>query len=137
MDLMTASPGVLYKVDGVFRNGPVKGKILPGFNLDSRKPLAENLKSTTAAIYSPKLATKVQLVQDIAVFDVLLGSVGAQDSALRIRRICATSGLVKNCPDPSAWAIAALGDAVFYWSTPFEHQGLSRFSIYLAASFSI
>ncbi|CAM9271186.1 unnamed protein product [Scytosiphon promiscuus] len=63
MDLMTASPGVLYKVDGVFRNGPVKGKILPGFNLDSRKPLAENLKSTTAAIYSPKLASKVQVAR--------------------------------------------------------------------------
>ena len=59
MSLMTASPGVLYNVDGVFRNGPAKGKILPGFNLDTRKPLAENLKSTTAAIYSPKLATKV------------------------------------------------------------------------------
>lgn len=59
MSLMTASPGVLYNVDGVFRNGPVKGKILPGFNLDTRKPLAENLKSKTAAIYSPKLATKV------------------------------------------------------------------------------
>lgn len=62
MNLMTASPGVLYNVDGVFRNGPAKGKILPGFNLDTRKPLAENLKSTTAAIYSPKLATKVPLL---------------------------------------------------------------------------
>lgn len=59
MDLMTASPGVLYKLDGAFRNGSVKGKILPGFNLDSRKPLAENLKSTTSAIYSPKLRSKV------------------------------------------------------------------------------
>eukprot|EP00903_Cladosiphon_okamuranus_P006162 g6062.t2 len=58
MELMTASPGVLYNVDGVFRKGAVKGKILPGFNLDSRKPLAENLKSTTAALYSPKLASK-------------------------------------------------------------------------------
>ncbi|CBN78920.1 conserved unknown protein [Ectocarpus siliculosus] len=58
MDLMTASPGVLYNVDGVFRNGPVKGKILPGFNLDTRKPLAENTKSSTAAMYSPKLASK-------------------------------------------------------------------------------
>lgn len=59
MDLMTASPGVLYNVDGIFRNGPVKGKILPGFNLDTRKPLAENLTSTTDALYSPKLASKV------------------------------------------------------------------------------
>lgn len=62
MELMTASPGVLYNVDGVFRNGPSKGKILPGFNLDTRKPLAENLKSTTAAIYSPKLTSKVGVV---------------------------------------------------------------------------
>ena len=61
MELMTASPGVLYNVEGVFRKGPVKGKILPGFNLDTRKPLAENLKSTTAAIYSPKLASKVRI----------------------------------------------------------------------------
>lgn len=60
MDLMTASPGVLYNVDGVFRNGPVKGKILPGFNLDTRKPLAENTKSSTSAMYSPKLASKVR-----------------------------------------------------------------------------
>lgn len=60
MDLMTASPGVLYNVDGVFRNGPVKGKILPGFNLDTRKPLAEITKSSTAAMYSPKLASKVR-----------------------------------------------------------------------------
>lgn len=60
MELMTASPGVLYNVEGVFRNGPIKGKIFPGFNLDTRKPLAENLKSTTAAIYSPKLTSKVR-----------------------------------------------------------------------------
>lgn len=60
MDLMTASPGVLYNVDGVFRNGPVNGKILPGFNLDTRKPLTENSKSTTAALYSPKVASKVR-----------------------------------------------------------------------------
>lgn len=59
MELMTSSPGVLYNVEGVFRNGPVKGKILPGFNLDTRKPLAENSKSSTAAIYSPKLTSKV------------------------------------------------------------------------------
>lgn len=60
MDLMTSSPGVLYNVDGIFRNGPVKGKILPGFNLDTRKPLAENSKSTTSALYSPKVASKVR-----------------------------------------------------------------------------
>lgn len=60
MDLMTSSPGVLYNVDGIFRNGPVKGKILPGFNLDKRKPLAENSKSTTSALYSPKVASKVR-----------------------------------------------------------------------------
>lgn len=59
MELMTASPGVLYDVNGMFKDGPVKGKILPGFNLDTRKPLSENLKSTTAALYSPKLPSKV------------------------------------------------------------------------------
>lgn len=59
MALMTSSPGVLYNVDGVFKDGPAKGKILPGFNLDTRKPLAANSKSSTAAIYSPKLPGKV------------------------------------------------------------------------------
>lgn len=61
MELMTASPGVLYNVDGVFKTGTVKGKILPGFNLDTRKPLAGNLKSTTTAMYSPVLPCKVCL----------------------------------------------------------------------------
>lgn len=73
MELMTASPGVLYNVEGVFRKGPVKGKILPGFNLDTRKPLAENLKSTTAAIYSPKLASKVRDFVGTLPFLRLLG----------------------------------------------------------------
>lgn len=73
MDLMTASPGVLYKIDGVFRNGPAKGRILPGFNLDSRKPLAENSKSTTAAIYSPKLANKVQRPRHDVIRAIVVG----------------------------------------------------------------
>ncbi|CAM9626435.1 unnamed protein product, partial [Discosporangium mesarthrocarpum] len=55
MALSTASPGVLYNVEGVLRTGPDKGRIFPGFNLDSRKPLADNLNSTTSAMYSPQL----------------------------------------------------------------------------------
>lgn len=60
MALISSSPGVLYNIAGVFRTGPVRGKIMPGFNLDTRKPLAANLKSTTPAIYSPKLPSKVR-----------------------------------------------------------------------------
>lgn len=68
MALMSSSPGVLYNVEGVFRNGSDKGKILPGFNLDSKKPLAGNLKSTTAAIYSPKLPRKVDVLLGLGCF---------------------------------------------------------------------
>lgn len=57
--LTTASPGVLYKIDGIFKNGTTKGKILPRFNLDTRKPLADNIKSTTSAVYWPQLSRKV------------------------------------------------------------------------------
>lgn len=86
MELMTASPGVLYNVEGVFRKGPVKGKILPGFNLDTRKPLAENLKSTTAAIYSPKLASKVRLGGAIAIW--LLEKKGTVGGATAFEQCC-------------------------------------------------
>jgi hypothetical protein len=54
MALNTLSPGPIYEVEGKFKDGPVSGKIKPGFNLDHRKDMAT---SSTDAMYHPKLET--------------------------------------------------------------------------------
>lgn len=52
MALGTLSPGPVYEVEGIFKNGPTGGKIKPGFNLDHRKALVD---SATDAMYHPQL----------------------------------------------------------------------------------
>mmetsp|Transcript_12108 Transcript_12108/g.17857 ORF Transcript_12108/g.17857 Transcript_12108/m.17857 type:complete len:278 (-) Transcript_12108:241-1074(-) len=52
--MKTASPGPSYNVQGIHRNGTSNRRILPAFNKDNRKPLAENLGSITDSMYYPK-----------------------------------------------------------------------------------
>ena len=52
MNMKTLGPGPIYELEGKFRYGK-DSKVLPGFNLDHRKPLVE---SATDAMYHPPLS---------------------------------------------------------------------------------
>ena len=54
MGMKTPGPGPAYDLSGLYRTGKdTTPKI--GFNKDHRKPLADNVKSRTDAMYDPKL----------------------------------------------------------------------------------
>mmetsp|Transcript_45983 Transcript_45983/g.143881 ORF Transcript_45983/g.143881 Transcript_45983/m.143881 type:complete len:265 (-) Transcript_45983:199-993(-) len=57
MNLNTPSPGPAYNIEKVYRYGK-ESRIPIGFNRDERKPLADNLSSTTEAQYFPQLPKK-------------------------------------------------------------------------------
>ena len=54
MDLKTLGPGPIYEMEGRFKHGPdYPSKIMPGFNLDHRKPLVRGRDEREGAFLPP------------------------------------------------------------------------------------